>query len=200
MKIDFIFDFASPNAYLCHKVIPGIEKRTGTNFNYIPCLLGGIFKLTNNQAPMLAFNGITNKLEYQNIEISRFISKHGLEKFAMNPFFPIMTLKLQRGAIAAKLLNVFDDYLELVFKGMWEEGLNLGDQEIFLNLLSTSNNIDVQKLLDAAQSQAVKDELINNTSMAVEKGAFGIPTFLVNDQEIFFGKDSLQDLEDFISN
>ena len=111
-----------------------------------------------------------------------------------------MTLQLQRGAIAAKLLNVFDDYLELVFKGMWEEGLNLGDQEIFLNLLSTSNNIDVQKLLDAAQSQAVKDELINNTNMAVEKGAFGIPTFLVNDQEIFFGKDSLQDLEDFISN
>jgi len=200
MKIDFIFDFASPNAYLCHKVIPGIEKRTGTNFNYIPCLLGGIFKLTNNQAPMLAFNGITNKLEYQNIEISRFITKHGLEKFAMNPFFPIMTLQLQRGAIAAKLLNVFDDYLELVFKGMWEEGLNLGDQEIFLNLLSTSNNIDVQKLLDAAQSQAVKDELINNTNMAVEKGAFGIPTFLVNDQEIFFGKDSLQDLEDLISN
>ncbi len=200
MKIDFIFDFASPNAYLCHKVIPGIEKRTGTNFNYIPCLLGGIFKLTNNQAPMLAFNGITNKIEYQNIEISRFITKHGLEKFAMNPFFPIMTLQLQRGAIAAKLLNVFDDYLELVFKGMWEEGLNLGDQEIFLNLLSTSNNIDVQKLLDAAQSQAVKDELINNTNMAVEKGAFGIPTFLVNDQEIFFGKDSLQDLEDFISN
>lgn len=200
MKIDFIFDFASPNAYLCHKVIPGIEKRTGTNFNYIPCLLGGIFKLTNNQAPMLAFNGITNKLEYQNIEISRFITKHGLEKFAMNPFFPIMTLQLQRGAIAANLLNVFDDYLELVFKGMWEEGLNLGDQEIFLNLLSTSNNIDVQKLLDAAQSQAVKDELINNTNMAVEKGAFGIPTFLVNDQEIFFGKDSLQDLEDFISN
>jgi len=200
MKIDFIFDFASPNAYLCHKVIPGIEKRTGTNFNYIPCLLGGIFKLTNNQAPMLAFNGITNKLEYQNIEISRFITKHGLEKFTMNPFFPIMTLQLQRGAIAAKLLNVFDDYLELVFKGMWEEGLNLGDQEIFLNLLSTSNNIDVQKLLDAAQSQAVKDELINNTNMAVEKGAFGIPTFLVNDQEIFFGKDSLQDLEDFISN
>ena len=200
MKIDFIFDFASPNAYLCHKVIPGIEKRTGTNFNYIPCLLGGIFKLTNNQAPMLAFNGITNKLEYQNIEISRFITKHGLEKFAMNPFFPIMTLQLQRGAIAAKLLNVFDDYLELVFKGMWEEGLNLGDQEIFLNLLSTSNNIDVQKLLDAAQSQAVKDELINNTNMAVEKGAFGIPTFLVNDQEIFFGKDSLQDLDDFISN
>ena len=113
MKIDFIFDFASPNAYLCHKVIPGIEKRTGTNFNYIPCLLGGIFKLTNNQAPMLAFNGITNKLEYQNIEISRFITKHGLEKFAMNPFFPIMTLQLQRGAIAANLLNVFDDYLEM---------------------------------------------------------------------------------------
>ena len=69
MKVDFIFDFASPNAYFCHRVIPEIEKRTGATFNYVPCLLGGIFKITNNQAPMMAFNGITNKLEYQNYKI-----------------------------------------------------------------------------------------------------------------------------------
>ena len=136
MKVDFIFDFASPNAYFCHKVIPGIENRTGINFNYVPCLLGGIFKITNNQAPMMAFNGITNKLEYQNIEIQRFIQKHDLKNFTMNSFFPVMTLQLQRGAIAAKSLNVFDDYIEAIFKGMWEMSLNLADQEILFKILA----------------------------------------------------------------
>ena len=198
MKVDFIFDFASPNAYFCHKVIPEIENRTGISFNYVPCLLGGIFKITNNQAPMMAFNGITNKLEYQNIEIQRFIQKHDLKNFTMNSFFPVMTLQLQRGAIAAKSLNVFDDYIEAIFKGMWEMSLNLADQEILIELLATETQIDIPNLIGKMQTQEIKDQLIQNTSSAVERGAFGIPTFFVDD-EIFFGKDSLGDLEDFIT-
>lgn len=198
MKVDFIFDFASPNAYFCHRVIPEIEKRTGATFNYVPCLLGGIFKITNNQAPMMAFNGITNKLEYQNIEIQRFIKKHNLADFTMNSFFPVMTLQLQRGAIAATSLNVFDEYLEAIFKGMWEKGLNLADQEVLINLLSAETQIDISDLVEKMQTQEIKDQLIQNTSNAVERGAFGIPTFFVDD-EIFFGKDSLGDLEEFIT-
>jgi 2-hydroxychromene-2-carboxylate isomerase len=198
MKVDFIFDFASPNVYFCHKVIPEIENRTGISFNYVPCLLGGIFKITNNQAPMMAFNGITNKLEYQNIEIQRFIQKHDLKNFTMNSFFPVMTLQLQRGAIAAKSLNVFDDYIEAIFKGMWEMSLNLADQEILIELLATETQIDIPNLIEKMQTQEIKDQLIQNTSSAVERGAFGIPTFFVDD-EIFFGKDSLGDLEDFIT-
>ena len=198
MKVDFIFDFASPNAYFCHRVIPEIEKRTGATFNYVPCLLGGIFKITNNQAPMMAFNGITNKLEYQNIEIQRFIKKHNLAHFTMNSFFPVMTLQLQRGAIAAMSLNVFDEYLEAIFKGMWEKSLNLADQEVLVNLLTTETQIDISNLVEKMQTQEIKDQLIQNTSNAVERGAFGIPTFFADD-EIFFGKDSLGDLEEFIT-
>ena len=198
MKVDFIFDFASPNAYFCHRVIPEIEKRTGATFNYIPCLLGGIFKITNNQAPMMAFNGITNKLEYQNIEIQRFIKKHNLAHFTMNSFFPVMTLQLQRGAIAAMSLNVFDEYLEAIFKGMWEKSLNLADQEVLVNLLTAETQIDISNLVEKMQTQEIKDQLIQNTSNAVERGAFGIPTFFAADQ-IFFGKDSLGDLEEFIT-
>ena len=198
MKVNFIFDFASPNAYFCHRVIPEIEKRTGATFNYVPCLLGGIFKITNNQAPMMAFNGITNKLEYQNIEIQRFIKKHNLADFTMNSFFPVMTLQLQRGAIAAMSLNVFDEYLEAIFKGMWEKGLNLADQEVLINLLTAETQIDISDLVEKMQTQEIKDQLIQNTSNAVERGAFGIPTFFADD-EIFFGKDSLGDLEEFIT-
>ena len=198
MKVDFIFDFASPNAYFCHRVIPEIEKRTGATFNYVPCLLGGIFKITNNQAPMMAFNGITNKLEYQNIEIQRFIKKHNLAHFTMNSFFPVMTLQLQRGAIAAMSLNVFDEYLEAIFKGMWEKSLNLADQDVLVNLLTAETQIDISNLIEKMQTQEIKDQLIQNTSNAVERGAFGIPTFFADD-EIFFGKDSLGDLEEFIT-
>lgn len=198
MKVDFIFDVASPNAYLCHKTIPAIEQRTGVTFNYIPCLLGGIFKLTNNQAPMMAFNGIVNKLEYQNIEIKRFIQKYNLENFTMNSFFPIMTLQLQRGAIAAISLNVFDAYIEAIFKGMWEKSLNLGDQDILMDFLGSETEIDINRLIEQMQSQEIKEQLIQNTSSAVERGAFGIPTFFAND-EIFFGKDSLPDLEEYIT-
>ena len=198
MKVDFIFDFASPNAYFCHRVIPEIEKRTGATFNYVPCLLGGIFKITNNQAPMMAFNGITNKLEYQNIEIQRFIKKHNLAHFTMNSFFPVMTLQLQRGAIAAMSLNVFDEYLEAIFKGMWEKSLNLADQEVLINLLTAETQINISNLVEKMQTQEIKDQLIQNTSNAVERGAFGIPTFFADD-EIFFGKDSLGDLEEFIT-
>ena len=198
MKVDFIFDFASPNAYFCHRVIPEIEKKTGATFNYVPCLLGGIFKITNNQAPMMAFNGITNKLEYQNIEIQRFIKKHNLAHFTMNSFFPVMTLQLQRGAIAAMSLNVFDEYLEAIFKGMWEKSLNLADQEVLVNLLTAETQIDISNLVEKMQTQEIKDQLIQNTSNAVERGAFGIPTFFADD-EIFFGKDSLGDLEEFIT-
>ena len=198
MKVDFIFDFASPNAYFCHRVIPEIENRTGATFNYVPCLLGGIFKITNNQAPMMAFNGITNKLEYQNIEIQRFIKKHNLADLTMNSFFPVMTLQLQRGAIAAMSLNVFDEYLEGIFKGMWEKGLNLADQEVLINLLTAETQIDISDLVEKMQTQEIKDQLIQNTSNAVERGAFGIPTFFADD-EIFFGKDSLGDLEEFIT-
>ena len=167
MKVDFIFDFASPNAYFCHRVIPEIEKRTGATFNYVPCLLGGIFKITNNQAPMMAFNGITNKLEYQNIEIQRFIKKHNLAHFTMNSFFPVMTLQLQRGAIAAMSLNVFDEYLEAIFKGMWEKSLNLADQDVLVNLLTAETQIDISNLVEKMQTQEIKDQLIQNTSLSL---------------------------------
>ena len=130
MKVDFIFDFASPNAYCCHKVIPEIQDRTGIKFNYIHCLLGGIFKLTNNQAPMIQFSEIKNKLDYEGIEMERFMKKHSLDKFKMNSNFPITTVSLQRGALVAEEMGFVEEYRDKVLQAMWEDDINLGDQEI----------------------------------------------------------------------
>ena len=129
--IQFYFDFGSPNAYLCHRVIPAIEARTGARFNYVPVLLGGIFKLTGNQSPAQAFAGIKNKPEYQRLEMRRFIDKHGLSAFRSNPNFPVNTLQLMRGAVAAQTLGVFEAYVDAMFACMWERGLKMDDATVF---------------------------------------------------------------------
>ena len=102
VTIDFIFDFGSPNGYLSWKVLPDIAARTGASINLIPCLLGGIFKATNNQSPMAAFGGVTGKLAYEGLETRRYVAKHGLTKFASNPHFPVNTLTIMRGMVAAR--------------------------------------------------------------------------------------------------
>ena len=107
-SVEFHFDFGSPNAYLVHLVIPEIEARTGAKFAYVPVLLGGVFKLTGNRSPAEAFGGIRNKLEYERLETERFLKRHAITAFRRNPFFPVNTLTIMRGAIAAERFGEFE--------------------------------------------------------------------------------------------
>lgn len=198
MKVDFIFDIASPNPYFCHQLIPDFEDRTGVKFNYIPCLLGGIMKLSGNQPPFVAFAEIKNKNDYQLIEIERFVKQHNLIKYKFNSNFPMNTVQVQRGALAAQELDIFDEYLESMLRAMWEENKNLSDLDV-LQATLVENNLDAESIIKIVTSQECKDKLIANTSDAVERGAFGVPTFFFNDQ-IFFGKDHLHQLEEYINS
>ena len=128
--IEFIFDFASPNAYLAYRALPPILERTGARLSINPCLLGGIFKATGNVAPSVAFAAVKGKLDYEMLEIRRFIARHGIEKFRVNPHFPVNTLMLMRGYIAAREAGVEAAYLEMGLAGMWEEGLKLDDPDV----------------------------------------------------------------------
>ena len=198
MKVDFIIDIASPNAYFVHKIIPEFEKRTGVVFNYIPCLLGGIMKLTGNQPPMIAFAEIENKSNYLFLEIERFVKQHKLTKYKLNPYFPQNTVQVQRGAIAAAELGVSDLYFNCMLSAMWEDGKNLSDIEVFKDVL-IQNGIEAELIINTIGTQECKDKLIANTSDAISKGAFGVPTFFIDDQ-IFFGKDHLYQLEEYINS
>ena len=196
MKLQFLFDFGSPNAYLCHKVIPAIEQRTGATFEYVPILLGGLFKLSNNRSPAEAFADIPNKRAYDQLELERFVKKHGIANFRRNPFFPINTLQLMRGAVGAQQLNCFERYVDTVFASMWERELNMGDPQIVLSELKSAG-LDAAAIFAATQDQRVKDRLLANTNEAHARGAFGSPTFFVGD-DIYFGKDRLRDVEEEI--
>ncbi|MEL7129128.1 MAG: 2-hydroxychromene-2-carboxylate isomerase [Pseudomonadota bacterium] len=193
-KIDFIFDFGSPNAYLSYKAVGEIAERTGATLNIIPCLLGGIFKSTGNQPPMMAFGNVKGKLAYQQLEMQRFIAKHGLHKFKFNPHFPVNTLLLMRGAIAVQMDGSLDDYIEAGLKAMWEDGQKMDDPEVFVAALNTAG-LEGEAILARTQDPAVKAKLMANTAEAVERGTFGIPTFYVGD-EMFFGKDRLDQIEE----
>lgn len=193
---EFHFDFGSPNAYLCHMVLPEIVQRTGVRFECVPVLLGGLFKLANNRSPAEAFAGIPNKQAYDRLEIQRFVQRHGLRRFKHNPHFPVNTLKIMRGACAAQSLGVFRPYVDAVYAAMWEQEHNMADDAVILEVLNAAG-LDAAALLAAAQQPEIKARLLENTQRSHDRGAFGSPTFFVGD-EIYFGKDRLREVEEEI--
>jgi 2-hydroxychromene-2-carboxylate isomerase len=196
VKVEFLFDFGSPNAYLCHKLIPAIEARSGAKFEYVPILLGGLFKLANNRSPAEAFAAIPNKRAYENLEMQRFITKHGLTRFKFNPFFPVNTLKIMRGACAAQKLGCLERYVDGVYAAMWEDGKNMDDPAVIASTLN-EGGLDAEKIFALSQDPEVKNQLLQNTQSAHDRGAFGSPSFLIGDQ-LWFGKDRLRDVEEDI--
>jgi len=196
IDVQFLFDFGSPNAYLCHKVLPALAARTGARIEAVPVLLGGLFKLSSNRSPMEAFAGIPNKLAYEHLEMQRFITRHGLGRFKMNPFFPVNTLKVMRAAVAAQELGVALAYNDALFAAMWEQGRNMDDAGEVAAVLREAG-LDDAALAAKAQEPQVKARLAANTQQAFERGAFGSPTFFVGDA-MYFGKDRLGDVEDAI--
>ena len=195
-KVEFDFDFGSPNAYLAHLVIPDIAQRTGAKFEYVPVLLGGVYKLTGNRSPAESLAGIKNKPDYERLETARFIKRHGITRFQPNPFFPVNTLTIMRGAIAAQKLDVFERYVDEIYRHMWSDPKKLDDSAVLRQGLLESG-FDADRFVELVQEVDVKARLLQNTERSVARGTFGSPTFFVGD-EIFFGKDRLRDVEEMI--
>ncbi len=195
--LELIFDFGSPNAYLSMKALPDLLDRTGADLVITPCLLGGIFKATGNRAPMVQYADAPAKLAYENLEMRRFIARHNLVKFRINPHFPVNTLTIMRGAIVADDEGNLDDYVDAVNRAMWEEGLKMDEPEVIATFLSASG-FDGPALLARTQEPGIKARLAANTEAAVARGAFGIPTFFVGG-EMFFGKDRLAQVEEALA-
>jgi 2-hydroxychromene-2-carboxylate isomerase len=195
-SVEFHFDFGSPNAYLSHRVIPAIEARTGVAFRRVPVLLGGVFKATGNASPAVTLRGIKNKGEYQALEMRRFLARHGIEDFRPNPHFPVKTLQIMRGAVAAQRLGCFERYVNEVYRHMWCEPKKMDDPEVIRAALVESQ-LPAEELMAATQDPGVKQELIANTEDSVSRGVFGSPSFFVG-SELFFGKDRLREVEEEI--
>ena len=193
----FLFDVGSPNAFLSHEAIPAIEQRIGVKFEYVPILLGGIFKATNNKSPAEMLASVKNKREFYELETGRFVKRFQVKPYIWNPFFPVNTLNLMRAAVAAQLEGVFEKYIDATFHHMWGEPKKMDDPEVAFGAL-TASGLDAAKLFARAGEPEVKARLIENTEAAVERGAFGSPTFFVG-TEMFFGKEQLREVEELVS-
>ena len=189
----FFYDFGSPNAYLSHLIIPEIEKRNGIVFDYIPILLGGIFKLTGNTSPVESVKGIKNKAEYLELETNRFLEKHKITSYTFNPDFPLNTLLLMRGAVFAKSKPYYKEYVAAVYESIWAMPRKVDEEEVFKAVLNEAK-LPKEDILKGLRDPRVKEILIENTQEAVCKGVFGSPTFFV-ETEMFFGKDKLEEVE-----
>ena len=197
-QVDFIFDFASPNAYFSYKVLPQIVERSEAALNILPCLLGGIFKETGNQPPMVSFANVKGKMEYEMLESERFVTRHGLTHFKFNSSFPVNTLLLMRGALVAESDGRLPEYVDAGLRLMWEDDKKMDDVEVFVSGMDASG-FDGEDIVKRTQDADIKSRLIANTNAAVSRGVFGIPTFFVGN-EMFFGKDRLHQVEEALKN
>jgi 2-hydroxychromene-2-carboxylate isomerase len=193
VRVEFHFDFGSPNAYLSHRVIPAIEERVGVSFDYVPVLLGGVFKATGNVSPAVSLQGIKNKSEYMRLETQRFLEHHGIEDYRHNPHFPVNTLQIMRGAVYAGRAGFPARYIDEVFRHMWSEPKKMDDPAIMAAALRESD-LPVDDILAAIADPEIKQQLAANTEAAVARGVFGSPSFFVG-EDLYFGKDRLRDVE-----
>ena len=192
--LDLYFDFGSPTAYLAYKRLLQLSSQYGLTINYIPILLGGIFKASGNTSPV----SVAAKGKYMlEADLPRFAKRYGVA-LNFNPHFPINTLPLMRGAIAAQQLNCFDAYAEAIYNGFWVAQKNLGELDTISATLSSAG-IDAEALLAKATQGDVKQQLIANTDAAVARGAFGAPTMFM-DGEMYFGQDRLDFVEQALAN
>ena len=191
-EIEFIYDFGGPNSWFVHRAIPAIEAEGKVTFRYVPVLLGGLFKATGNQPPMMSYGHVTSKVNYDRLEMKRFMARHAITGFTFNPHFPVNTLLAMRGAVAAEQMSCGAAYREAMYVALWQDGLKLDDPEVWAAVLSKAG-LDAAALGSAVQDADVKAALVANTESAVARGAFGVPTFFLGD-EMWFGKDRLRDV------
>ena len=192
-NIEFYFDFGSPTAYLAFTQLKIIAERNKTVIEYYPILLGGVFKATGNNPPA----SVPAKGQYMMTDLQRYADKYGVP-YERNPFFPVNTLSLMRGAISYQDEGDFIKYIEVMFKNMWIEPKNLNDEDVLKKVL-IENNFDFDDFIKRITDQNVKNRLISNTENAVKKGAFGAPTIFVGDQ-MFFGQDRMEFVEEYLNN
>lgn len=185
-SFEYWFDFGSPAAYLAFTQLQKLEADTNSKAVYRPMLLGGVFQATGNQSPA----SVPAKGAYTFKDFDRFAKRYGVP-FNSNPYFPINTLLLMRGAIGMqqKEPERFLAYCKAVFQAIWVDALNMNDPATVGAVLHNAG-FDPQSLMTLANETPIKEALKATTTDAVARGVFGAPTFFVGSQ-MFWGQDRL---------
>ncbi|MCU0729518.1 MAG: 2-hydroxychromene-2-carboxylate isomerase [Sphingopyxis sp.] len=191
-SFEFLFDVGGANAYLVHRIMPDFCAATGATANYVPILLGGVFKATGNRAPMIRYADSPAKLAYEQLEFRRFIAAHSID-FKMSPYFPLNSLIAMRTLTGAHGTADFMPALDAIMQAFWVDGAKADEGDVLIDALNRAG-LDGAALVARAGDDDVKAQLAANTQSAINRGVFGVPTFFVGD-EMFWGKERLGQLE-----
>lgn len=200
-RVELVFDFVSPNAYLVWWPLRELLDRYEAELDVIPVFLGGMHKLTGNAPPMVRDAAVKGKNEYAMLEMQRFIAKHGLSKYRLHPQFPFNSITLQRMLFAADQDGRGMQFVEALLRPIWEEGIDVTSPEALGGVIAAAG-FDAADLFARAQTDDVKQGLVANTDAVVARGAFGIPTMYVGPRgagEMFFGKERLGQIEELLA-
>ena len=184
-SFDFYFDFVSPYSFIAHKEIRKIEKKYSIKIKYKPILLGGLHNLHGIKAP--AF--IPAKAKHM-IRDCKLIAEKNKIKFKFNSYFPIKSLDMMRGVFIAEEDNFQNYYIDNIFNSIWQDGLNMNDENIIEKVLKNLN-VNPKTFMLRISSASIKDILKKRTNEAFEKSVFGAPTFISNNK-IFWGQDRIE--------
>jgi len=191
-QVEFFFDYGSPFSYLADTQLAALERRTGATIVYRPMLLGAVLKETGNASPIT----VPAKGRYMGVELHRWARRYGVP-FAANKFFPINTMRLMRGAVAAQHAECFAEYHRVIYPAFWVDGANLGEPEVIRAVLDKAG-LNADLILARIEKPDVKEQLRLNTEEAVRRGVFGAPTFFVG-EEMFWGNDRLIFVEEALT-
>ncbi len=201
-RVELVFDFVSPNAYLVWWPLRDLVNRYEAELDVIPVFLAGMHKLTGNAPPMIRDSEVKGKNDYAMLEMQRFIARHGLDKYRLHPQFPFNSILLQRMLTAADEDGRGVQFADTLLRPIWEDGLDITDPQAIGAVLNAAG-FDAADLFARAQTDAVKQRLAANTDAVVARGAFGIPTMFVGpkggESEMFFGKERLGQIEELLA-
>ncbi|MDP2131072.1 MAG: 2-hydroxychromene-2-carboxylate isomerase [Erythrobacter sp.] len=202
IRVELVFDFVSPNAYLVWWPLRDLVNRHEAELDVIPVFLAGMHKLTGNAPPMIRDSEVKGKNDYAMLEMQRFIARHGLGKYRLHPQFPFNSILLQRMLTAADEDGRGVQFADTLLRPIWEDGLDITDPQAIGAVLNAAG-FDAADLFARAQTDAVKQRLAANTDAVVARGAFGIPTMFVGpkggESEMFFGKERLGQIEELLA-
>jgi len=193
--IDFYFDFSSSYSYIA---LPRLARLAGDHdchINWKPIALGAIFKAMNHAPPA----SDTTKGRYVWRDVERSAEFAGLPFKWPAPFpFNSMTAARIFWYVADSDTDRAVDWARAVFHASFGEGRDCSNPDVLV-AVAADLGLDGQELLEATGNVAVKERLKQVTGEAMERGVFGAPTFLV-DEEMFWGGDRLEQLEHHISS
>lgn len=204
-RIELVFDFVSPNAYLIWWPLRELVDRYEAELDVIPAFLAGMHKLTGNAPPMIRDAEVKGKNAYMMLEMDRFIARHGLDRYRMHPQFPFNSITLQRMLYAADQDGRGVQFADSLLRAIWEEGIDVTSAQA-IGAAVAAAGFDAADLAARAQTDPVKQGLAANTDAVVARGAFGIPTMFVSSLggprgagEMFFGKERLGQIEELLA-